>query len=341
MSTQYISNSTNPKNDLLRELESRLHDCSKDISKKNLAFLKKDLENNKIVSFVGAGASVPLGIPSWKKLLSKIYEQAKKQEYKGDFQEDSEKWIEFAEELYDFLEKKDKVSVYENTLINNLKNSTNTSSLSLVKMVLAINRHVTTNFDTSIENAYKFLNYYSYFLNENYLTRYQYTKHYLGNLSTSNLIENSISYLHGNIEDKKFIFRKKEYELFYPSISGDPDGIDWVEKFIEELFRQWNILFVGFSFNDRYIRELLFKIKEKLEKEFTLFNNKYPHSDLRLTKKHYLLISYKKEYEPIEGYIKDFNKINIYPIIYNENEHVFVEKVFEELSLIRQATNDE
>ena len=91
--------------------------------------------------------------------------------------------------------------------------------------------------------------------------------------------------------------------------------------------------------NIQYLRDFLFLKYEKIKRDLKIFDENFSiTSDSFQMPKHYWITSYKQEIEI--NYSKtpfDFLKrYNIYPIIYKEKEHVFLERLFEELSKIQQ-----
>ena len=149
-------------------------------NRKNLKYLLDNYNNLKLVSFIGAGASSSLGIPDWDTLMDDmikkfIHDEKVKSECDDLIKKND--LIELAQKIYDFLENNKKQNLFEQFLVDKMNPTKNTTTLSLIKMILVINEHITTNFDNSIDYAYKFMN----FLNKNYYNKkeYDFEPHYV------------------------------------------------------------------------------------------------------------------------------------------------------------------
>ena len=154
----------------------------------------------------------------------------------------------------------------------------------------------------------------------------------------SNFNKDTIIYLHGNIKTKIFIFKKSDYDLFYPSVSKNKDGLYWIENFLKEIYRTWNIVFVGFSFKDYYLKKFFFEVKNSIIKEHMIYSDHYSTTNQvtnvgKTIPKHFWLIDNSSELEYNDELFKKYEEKNILPIIYKEEQHVFLEKLFEYLCM--------
>jgi hypothetical protein len=340
-----INNLTKPKQgdqSIVEDLYSYLYSDSKDPnifsrSKNNLETLINLFNKDKMVSFVGAGTSKPLEISDWNNLMDDLYNEARNRGFEGSFKNNPKEWPQLAQEIYEYLEIKGNIDLYFSIIAKKMSPKNNTTTLTLIKMVLAIDLHLTTNFDNSIENAYRFLDYMS--------TRYkksEFRKDYqIYCLPDFPLIQITkslglICYLHGRDNKKIYILKKDDYETFYPSVSNSQDSVDCLENFLKECYKRSSIIFIGFSFRDYYVKEFFFKLAKEIEREnkiiidfFDKSGQSYKDRDIR----HFLIVDPEilKEYENKAHDI--FENFNIYPIIYKEGEHIFLEKLFEKLSL--------
>lgn len=305
-------------------------------SLKNLNTLEKTYDDGKMVSFIGAGTSKPLGISDWEDLMKELCEKAKDDGFNIKLSGDTCEWPQTAQDIYDHFDKNGNTKIYFDTISKNMTAKHNTTAGTLLKLVLAFDIHLTTNFDNSIEHAYKFYDYLSRQQGNQDLKK-DYKTHYLPNFESNSTASDSglICYLHGNIQNKQYILKKNEYETFYPSISGSSNGVDHLEIFLKKQYMNNNIIFLGFSFDDYYVREFFFKLAKVIERENKIVSDLYNDSEQsHRTKniKHFLLISdnvLKVHSLKIHDVFQEFN---IYPIVYKSGHHVFLERLCEVLS---------
>lgn len=305
-------------------------------SKENLKKLITIYDPNKTVAFVGAGVSKPLGILDWGDLIKKLIKKCSddfQKEHEQDI-ENSEKWPELAEQIYQRLKEENKEEQYLKTIKEGMKPSYNTTTLTLVKMVLAINVCLTTNFERSIEHAFEFLKYIA-----NHLRVKKYNisleKRYLPEIEQfpdSN--KRYIYYLHADIDNDIFILRKSQYDTYYPSISREENGVKNVENCLRNFFVNKNIIFIGFSFADRYLREYFLKLSKDLERENIIHHRIY-NQEGRIynpsQKEHFIIIDFDT-WVKNKNYFEECEKRQILPIVYKTDMHLFIEKLFEYLS---------
>lgn len=75
-------------------------------------------------------------------------------------------------------------------------------------------------------------------------------------------------YLHGSADDY-IILKTSDYDKFYPSIAGTT-GSTVLQDYLKQLYLNCTLVFIGFSFNDRYMREALKQIHTCLTNEDAL-----------------------------------------------------------------------
>ena len=325
----------NPEVDLFDSLEPSEFKKSKE----NLSKLIELYRRDRIVTFVGAGTSKPLGILDWKKLLSKLIDICGDDFKKENtiYLENDSQWQELAEKIYQELDKSGRKDSYHTIIKKAMSPSNNSSSLTLIKMMLAVDIHLTTNFDRSIENAYDFLNYISKYLKNKRYDRH-FSKKYITNLEDyTNKNGNVIYYLHADIENDIFILRKSQYEKYYPSISNLRNGPKCIENCLRYFFINKNIVFIGFSFADKYVRDCFFKLSKDIEYEKMEHQSLYSQEGKVYNsrqKEHFLIVdSENKIWQKKKKQIfQEYEQYNIFPIIYKLGDHVFLEKLFEYLS---------
>jgi len=311
-------------------------------SNENLISLIDSYSKDGMISFIGAGASKPLGIFDWKELIKKLCLVANENGFTErfeNFEGKPDSWSRLSQDIFDFLESKGMTSKYFDVIKKSMSPSINTTTLTLVKLILAIDFHLTTNFDVSIENAYEFLKYISTYWVKNELN-INYGKCFVPDFSPfySKKFKAVICYLHGNIEKNLYILKTKDYEIYYPSISNEEKHDASLEEFLKFCYKNKIIVFIGFSFDDFYIREFFFKLAKTIELEqqasmefYYKSGQVYPENEI----KHFLIadeeILNKKFLKNYSGAIHDFfAEFNIYLIIYKK--HIFLEKLFEILS---------
>lgn len=305
---------------------------------KNIENLKKLVENytpDNSVTFVGAGTSKPLGIVDWEELIKELFDCCEKEFRTTNKQclDDPEQWPKLADEIFQELKNKGKQRKYFEVIQSKMLPKNNTTTLTLIKMILAVRTCLTTNFDISIEAAYNFINYLSnHFKIKN--KKSLIIKHIpeIEDLSDKN--GSSIYYLHGNVKRNIYILRKTHYEQYYPTISKRSDGSKCIESCLKHFFKKRSIIFVGFSFADSYVREYLFALAKEIEQENKINQSFYHESGEvynpnQIT--HFLLIEARDNYSS-DKLLYDFEKFYILPIVYKKGQHIFIEKLFEQLS---------
>jgi hypothetical protein len=308
-------------------------------NRKNYRELLSLFNRSRFVSFIGAGVSKSLGIQDWKGLLIQLAKVVKSQfNIDKDIPDDAEQYPEYAEELYKIFENHNAIDDYNNELSRGMRPTKNSTSLTLVKLALAINTHLTTNFDSSLEYAYRFLSYLSNKYSSEKLSKHYEIRHiplfgdYLrgdGN--------DLIFYLHGNVSQHLYLLRESQYKIYYPSVSNLEECSRDLESLLNYYYRNRNIIFIGFSFSDFYVREYFFAKAKEIKKE-NLINKSFvaeagqPYRESSI--KHFLLIDTKNKYfsKHREKIFEQFHEYNIYPVIYREHEHIFLETLFEVLA---------
>jgi hypothetical protein len=312
-------------------------------SKDNLDNLFSTYNRRKMISFVGAGPSKPLGIPGWEDLLNRLSAVARDNGFNGKLPKDARMYPEFAQNIYNhFINTKGNAEIYFDIISQNMRHTFNSTSLTLVKMILAFDIHLTTNFDISIENAYKFLEFLFRFYKSYRIKEIQkkYKSYCVPNFEWITQVEKAlIYYLHGNVSEDIYILKEDDYKTYYPLVSKSQQSVDSLEIFLKERFKNNNIVFLGFSFSDYYVKEFFFRVAKDIEKENFINSGFYSQSGQTYQPrkiKHFLIVDAKV----LNTYGFDihsfFQEFNIYPVIYKEGKHIFLEELFEVLSQWRQ-----
>lgn len=319
-------------------VDPELYLWNNDENMKNYRELLSIFDRSRFVSFIGAGVSKSLGIQDWKGLLTQLCDVVKNR-FDADkgIPDDSEQYPEYAEELYKIFEEHNAIDDFNNELSIGMRPTKNSTSLTLVKLALAVNTHLTTNFDSSLEYAYRFLSYLSNKYSSEKLSKHYEVRHipqfgdYLrgdGN--------DLIFYLHGNVSQHLYLLRKSQYDIYYPTVSNKDTCSRDLERLLDYYYRNKSILFIGFSFSDFYVREYFFAKAKEIKKE-NLINKGFvaeagqPYHEASI--KHFLLIDMANKYfdKHREKIFDQFYEYNIYPVIYRAHEHIFLETLFERL----------
>lgn len=202
------------------------------------------IKTDKLVFFIGAGFSLPLGYLSWNGLVEKMLDILSK-DYKdlSPFKAiiKAENPLISTIDILDFLtEYKDRVYKVMDEEFSAIEDRVklNPDLLKRHKMISKItSKIITTNYDRSLENANPELRKFTY-----------------SNLfNTANLysMNEYIFKLHGCIEDAaSCILYKKDYENLYSDNSQYKGAIEELRKIIGDK----TIIFLGFSLSDPYVK---------------------------------------------------------------------------------------
>jgi hypothetical protein len=307
----------------------------------NIYSNRKDM----VLSFIGAGTSKVLGISDWKELMIELCRKANEEGFSKIFDtydDNPTEWPNLAQEIFDHLKSINMISIYYDAIQKNMTPRFNSTNLTLIKMILAIDIHLTTNFDTAIENAYEFLKYISNQLKtgEKYS---DYEMYFIPDFCPFEMGQQkrAICYLHGNAEKNIYILKKEDYDKYYPSVSHKDLSDSSLEDFLKICYKNKTILFIGHSFRDNYLKEYFFNLSKKIELEHNVSKDLYQESGKSYSGRepiHFLLIDEEtaKEHSSIHHIHDYFQEFNIYVIIYKKYDHIFLELLFEFLSQRKQ-----
>ena len=199
----------------------------------DIRFLAEELEKGKLVVFVGAGVSKNSGLPDWKELIKDYAE------YRGIKEFTSKEYLTIPEEVferygslkyYEIAEKRFSGKYFPNSIHRILK-----------KMNLTY--IITTNYDTLIEDEIKNLQIVSKDEDLPYTN------------SNRMLIK-----MHGDFKNKNIVLKKSDYDNYeknFPLIS----------TLIKGLFTTNTVLFIGYSYNDTNVQQIMNWIKDILKEE--------------------------------------------------------------------------
>ena len=292
----------------------------------NVVLLKEVIQNSqKFAVFVGSGASSPLGIKTWKKLLMDFVDRF-------GIEIDIEKSIydkgypQTASEIYNLIGNHDD---YINFL-NDQFEPTSCSYTSLHETILDnFTTIFTTNFDVAFENAFNYKQ-----------TGFNTQK--FPNFDPFSLFETpTIVYLHGNNKERKYVFRKEEYEIYYPSISGTDNGSFELENFLKNVFTRISLVFIGFSFDDGYFTKFFKKtLKEEALKEMKIHQDIFNVPNPKRTVPHFAIMGYEQSFDEENKHsligIKD---IGLRLILYKKGRYVEIEDLIKTIMPTRKSIN--
>lgn len=223
--------------------------------------LIQDLSQKDFIVFAGAGIVGTTGVrPSWKRLLER-FEEEEPNAIDADLNQIREDgYPEIAQKIFNTLRKREgNDERYHEILKEGLHAKDAEYSSQELDIVDTAGRVITTNFNDSFECA----------LNrvlEGHDGSIRVVQS-LPNLVIRSLAEKySVSYLHGRIDEKCVVFKEDDYKTFYPSLFGENDGCDNLEKFLRCAYEEYTLVFVGFSFTDRCFLKAPQEIHKTLER---------------------------------------------------------------------------
>ena len=289
----------------------------------NIQLLKKVIETDKkTVAIIGSGASYFIGIPTWDELLERmktefgctdinIKESILKQGYPKT-----------ASIIYD---KKGDSKLYIDFLCRQCTPTRGSFDSLHMQLINVFKKILTTNFDTCFENAYK---------NKCHPNKPRINIHCLPDFNIDKLsYNNNLVYLHGHKKKKVFIFKEEEYKNFYPTYYNTQNSSD-LEEFLKIIFQIYNLVFIGFSFNDKaFVKYLRHVIQSEIKQKKDNFENLYGIDYPRKVNKHRFVIISDEE---LSLEIQDQRKLNEN----KERDTLFKDLDFKVITIRGQNFND-
>ena len=199
----------------------------------DIRFLAEELAKGKLVVFVGAGVSKNSGLPDWKELIKDYAE------YRGIKEFSSKQFLTIPEEVF---ERYGSLKYYE-IVEKRFSRKYFPNSIHRILDEMDLTYIITTNYDTLIEDQIKKLQIVSKDEDLPYTN------------SNRMLIK-----MHGDFKNKNIVLKKSDYDNYeknFPLIS----------TLIKGLFTTNTVLFIGYSYNDTNVQQIMNWIKDILKEE--------------------------------------------------------------------------
>ena len=286
----------------------------------DIRFLAEELEKGKLIVFVGAGVSKNSGLPDWKELIKDYAE------YRGIKEFTSKEYLTIPEEVferygslkyYEIAEKRFSGKYFPNSIHRILKE-------------MDLTYIITTNYDTLIEDEIKNLQVVSKDEDLPYTS------------SNKMLIK-----MHGDFKNKNIVLKKSDYDNY-------EKNFQLISTLIKGLFTTNTILFIGYSYNDTNVQQIMNWIKEILKEEtrkaflveFTEKDDKEEENGEQINRISLKLLSENNDEVLYENNEKQFNNnyektlTKFLLCIYNEKENFKQKKQFEIYKNLNYLTED-
>lgn len=211
----------------------------KKIYKETFRILREAMNNNQLVLFVGAGASIDSGMPSWTVAVSEIADALSLSAEKEDILKIPQYYFN-ARGKKEYTELMRKIFRYGDEL--------KTTELHKKIIELQASTIITTNYDHLIEKAAEENGQVIQVISQDKDMPYR--------KSSRELIK-----MHGDFEHDNFVLKEDDY-LHYSS------NFKLIETYIKSLIGSKIILFIGYSLNDPNIKQIISWVKEIIGQDF-------------------------------------------------------------------------
>lgn len=275
----------------------------------DIRFLAEELEKGKLVVFVGAGVSKNSGLPEWEELIKDYAD------YRGIKEFTSKQFLTIPEEVFERYGSLKYYEIAEKRFLG--KYVPNSIHRILKKMKLTY--IITTNYDTLIEDEIKNLQIVSKDEDLPYTN------------SNRMLIK-----MHGDFENKNIVLKKSDYDNY-------EKNFQLISTLVKGLFTTNTVLFIGYSYSDTNVQQIMNWIKEILKEktrkaflvEFTNEDSKEEENGEQINKISLKLLNDNNDEVLYENKKERFNNnyektlTKFLSNIYNEKEKVKQERIFE------------
>ena len=242
----------------------------------DIRFLAEELEKGKLVVFVGAGVSKNSGLPEWEELIKDYAD------YRGIKEFTSKQFLTIPEEVFERYGSLKYYEIAEKRFLG--KYVPNSIHRILKKMKLTY--IITTNYDTLIEDEIKNLQIVSKDEDLPYTN------------SNRMLIK-----MHGDFENKNIVLKKSDYDNY-------EKNFQLISTLVKGLFTTNTVLFIGYSYNDTNIQQIMNWIKEILKEE---------------TRKAFL-VEFTEKDDKEEENVNQINRISLKLLTENNDEVLYEDK---------------
>lgn len=259
----------------------------------NLEELKNDIKNGTVVPFLGAGVSIPLGLPNWSGLIENCgvgLDNEQDEEFKDYLKDgkifDAIRYFLDHSKTYNLLKFKEKISSYIDEKYVKENDHSKHNILDIVN--LNPDFYITTNYDSALKD---YTNNHQLLLQE--ITNMQ---AFLTNP------KGKIIHLHGmDYRPETMIVSKEDYDEMYSKES--------LKNLFSNILTK-KLMFIGYSFDDDYFVEMyeslikdlkgehyiiLFDVKEQYEKKLLESNLKVINLKLKKNRENYNRVGILKE----------------------------------------------
>ena len=203
------------------------------VLEQDIRFLAEELAKGKLVVFVGAGVSKNSGLPDWKELIKDYAE------YRGIKEFSSKQFLTIPEEVFERYGS----SKYYEIVGKILFRKYFPNSIHRILDEMDLTYIITTNYDTLIEDQIKKLQIVSKDEDLPYTN------------SNRMLIK-----MHGDFKNKNIVLKKSDYDNY-------EKNFQLISTLVKGLFTTNTILFIGYSYNDTNVQQIMNWIKDILKEE--------------------------------------------------------------------------
>lgn len=248
----------------------------------NISAIKDAINKQKLVVFVGAGASIEAGVPSWNELIETIKKDI-------DIQKDETDSLRIAQMLYQSRHQKEYIDKIR-AILKHKHIRANCITESIFK--LNPNHILTTNFDDLLEQVI-----------QNNALPFTVVKEDLDFPYASNA--NMLVKIHGDLNKANFVLKEDDY-LDYSK------NHPLMESFLKSVFATKVVLFVGYSFSDYDLKLIVQNVRNILGHNFQyaylldISDKIHPSMKEYYRNKGIHVINYHEADSDNHNYIKDY-----------------------------------
>ncbi len=307
----------------------------------------EDLANSDFLVFAGTGISKPTEVDTWPQLMDRfnaVLFEITSQELAG-IEVNTVEGLVYPEVAQMFYVKFNDLGMPEKytEIIKEAvipKATTDTGTQLDLIAESKDNCIITTNYDATFENAYKRLTEYEQ-LNENMSFQT------LGSL-VQDIGSCRITYLHGRYDSDEIILKTSDYEKYYSEYTECKELYD----FLKYIYKSHTIVFVGFSFADRYLLRAIRNINDEIiersgssiaaikpVKHFALLPalKEIDSSDVNPLRKDEIQSRNVKNSEARENLVSSLGRFGIETHEYAENCHTEIGLIMQEIKKKRKS----